>query len=114
MSCQLLDNGPRKLRRINGKPVNKKSPVLTKKQGEKLLRRDLAMIAKAVHWLGSPKLTPNQFLATVSLIFNISSDNFRAPVKFVKGYCVTITMELPTSGGSGKGMDQTGVFCHGC
>ena len=47
-------------------------------QREKLVRRDLAMTEKAVHWLVGPKLTSNQFSATVSLVFNISSGNFRA------------------------------------
>ena len=46
-------------RGLNGKRVNKNSPALTKKQGEKLSRRDVAMTEKAVHWLVGPKLTPN-------------------------------------------------------
>ena len=37
------------LRGLNGKRVTKNSPALTKKQGEELLRRDLAMTEKAVH-----------------------------------------------------------------
>ena len=57
--------------------MDKNSRALTKKQGEELLRRDLAKIARAVHWLVGPKLTSNQFLATVSLEFNISSNHFR-------------------------------------
>ena len=36
------------------------------------------MAEKAVHSLVGPKLTPNQFSATVSLVFNIGSGNFRA------------------------------------
>ena len=63
---------------LNGKRVNKDSRALTKEQGEELLRRDLAMIEKAVHWLVGPRLNPNQFSATVSLVFNIGSGNFRA------------------------------------
>lgn len=66
------------LRGLDGKRVTKNSPALTKKQGEQLLRRDLAMAEKAVHWLVGPKLTPNQFSATVSLVFNIGSGNFKA------------------------------------
>ena len=58
--------------------MNKNSPTLTKEQGEELLRRDLAMTEKAVHWLVGPKLTPNQFSATISLVFNIGSENFKA------------------------------------
>ena len=58
--------------------MNKNSPTLTKEQGEELLRRDLAMTEKTVHWLVGPKLTPNQFSATVSLVFNIGSGDFRA------------------------------------
>ena len=65
------------LRGLDGKRVNKNSPTLTKEQGEELLRRDLSMKEKAVHWLVGPKLTSNQFLATVSLEFNISSNHFR-------------------------------------
>ena len=34
------------LRGLDGKRVNKNSPALTKKQGEELLRRDLAMTEK--------------------------------------------------------------------
>ena len=52
------------LRGLNGKRVNKNSPSLTKEQGEELLRRDLAMTEKAVHWLVGPRLNPNQFSAT--------------------------------------------------
>ena len=33
---------------------------------------------KAVHTLVGPRLTPNQFSACVSLVFNIGSGNFRA------------------------------------
>jgi lysozyme len=66
------------LRGLNGKRVNKNSPPLTKEQGEELLRRDLAMTEKAVHWLVGPRLNANQFSATVSLVFNIGSGNFRA------------------------------------
>ena len=58
--------------------MNKNSPTLTKEQGEELLRRDLAMTEKAVHVLVGPRLNPNQFSATVSLVFNIGSGNFRA------------------------------------
>ena len=58
--------------------MNKNSPTLTKKQGEELLRRDLAMTEKAVHALVGPRLTPNQFSACVSLVFNIGSGNFLA------------------------------------
>ena len=53
--------------------MNKNSPTLTKAQGEELLRRDLAMTEKAVHALVGPRLNPNQFSATVSLVFNIGS-----------------------------------------
>ena len=66
------------LRGLNGKRVNKNSPALTKNQGEELLRRDLAMTEKAVHALVGPRLSANQFSATVSLVFNIGSGNFRA------------------------------------
>ena len=66
------------LRGLNGKGVNTNSTTPTKEQGEELLRRELAMIGKAVHWLVGPKLTPNQFSATVSLVSNIGSGNFRA------------------------------------
>ena len=55
------------LRGMDGKRVTKTSPALTKKQGEQLLRRDIAMTGKAVHVLVGPKLTPNQFSALVSL-----------------------------------------------
>ena len=58
--------------------MNKNSPILTKEQGEELLRRDLAMTEKAVHWLVGPRLNANQFSATLSLVFNIGSGNFRA------------------------------------
>ena len=58
--------------------MNKSSPTLTKAQGEELLRRDLAMTEKAVHALVGPRLSANQFSATVSLVFNIGSGNFRA------------------------------------
>ena len=63
---------------MNGKRVNKSSPTLTKAHGEELLRRDLAMTEKVVHWLVEPCLNPNQFSATVSLEFNIGSGNFCA------------------------------------
>ena len=66
------------LRGLDGKRVNKNSLTLTKEQGEELFRRDLAMTEKAVHWLVGPRLNPNQFSATVSLVFNIGSGNFRA------------------------------------
>ena len=66
------------LRGLNGKRVTKTSPALTKKQGEDLLRRDLSVAEKAVHALVGPRLTPNQFSACVSLVFNIGSGNFRA------------------------------------
>ena len=66
------------LRGLNGKRVNKNSPTLTKAQGEELLRRDLAMTEKAVHALVGPRLNPNQFPATVSLVFNIGSGTFKA------------------------------------
>ena len=66
------------LRGLNGKRVTKTSPALTKKQGEELLRRDLSVAEKAVHALIRPRLTPNQFSACVSLVFNIGSGNFRA------------------------------------
>ena len=66
------------LRGLNGKRVNKNSPTLTKKQGEELLRRDLAITEKAVHWLVGPQLNGNQFSAKGSLVFNIGSENFRA------------------------------------
>ena len=66
------------LRGLDGKRATKTSPTLTKKQGEELLRRDLAMTEKAVHALVGPRLTPNQFSAWVSLVFNIGSGNFRA------------------------------------
>ena len=36
------------------------------------------MTEKAVQALVSPRLNPNQFLATVSLVFNIGSGNFKA------------------------------------
>ena len=36
------------------------------------------MTEKAGQALESPRLNPNQFLATVSLVFNIGSGNFRA------------------------------------
>ena len=49
------------LRGLNGKRVTKTSPALTKKQGEELLRRDLAMTEKAVYALVGPRLTPNQW-----------------------------------------------------
>ena len=58
--------------------MNKSSPTLTKAQGEELLRRDLAMTEKAVHALIGPRLSANQFSATVSLVFNIGSRNFKA------------------------------------
>jgi lysozyme len=58
--------------------VNKNSPTLTKEQVEELLRRDLAMTEKAVHALVGPRLSANQFSATVSLVFNIGLGNFRA------------------------------------
>ena len=66
------------LRVLNGRRVNKNSPILTKEQGEELLRRDLAMTEKAVHWLVGLRFNANQFSATVSLVFNIGSGNFRA------------------------------------
>ena len=66
------------LRDLDGKRVNKNSPTLTKAQGEELLRRDLAMTEKAVHVLAGPRLSANQFSATVSLVFNIGSGNFKA------------------------------------
>ena len=66
------------IRGLDGKRVNKNSPTLTKEQGEELLRRDLAMTEKAVHALVGPRLNPNQFSATVSLVFNIGFGNFRA------------------------------------
>ena len=66
------------LRGLDGKRVNKNSPTLTKAQGEALLRRDLAMTEKAVHRLCGPRLNKNEFSATVSLVFNIGSGNFRA------------------------------------
>ena len=66
------------LRGLNGKRVTKTSPALTKKQGEDLLRRDLSVAEKAVHAFVGPRLTPNQFSACVSLVFNIGSGNFRA------------------------------------
>ena len=49
------------LRGLDGKRVMKTSPALTKKQGEELLRRDLAMTEKAVYALVGPRLTPNQW-----------------------------------------------------
>ena len=58
--------------------MNKTSPTLTKKQGEELSRRDLAMTEKAVHVFVGPRLSSNQFSACVSLVFNIGSGNFRA------------------------------------
>ena len=61
------------LRGLNGKRVNKNSPALTKERGEILLRRDLAMIEKAVHWFVGPRLNPNLFSVTLSLVFNIGS-----------------------------------------
>jgi len=36
------------------------------------------MIEKAIHALLEPWLNPNQFSATVSLVFNIGLGNFRA------------------------------------
>ena len=66
------------LRGMDGKRVTKTSPTLTKKQGEELLRRDLAVTEKAVHVFVGPKLTPNESSACVSLVFNIGSRNFRA------------------------------------
>ena len=66
------------LRGMDGKRVAKTNPALTKKQGEELLRRDLSVAEKAVHVLVGPNLTPNQFSACVSLVFNIGRDNFRA------------------------------------
>ena len=58
--------------------MSKTSPTLTKKQREELLRRDLSVAEKAVHALVGPRITPNQFSACVSLVFNIGSGNFRA------------------------------------
>ena len=58
--------------------MNKNSPILTKAQGEELLRRDLAMTEKALHALMGPGLNPNHFSATVSLVFNMGSGNFKA------------------------------------
>ena len=56
------------LRGLDGKRVTKTSPTLTKKQGEELLRRDLAMMEKAIHVFAGPRLSPNQFSACQSRI----------------------------------------------
>ena len=56
------------LRGLDGKWVTRNSPALTKKQGEELLRRDLAMTEKSVHVFVGPRLSPNQFSAYQSRI----------------------------------------------
>ena len=56
------------LRGLDGKRVTKTSPTLTKKQGEELLRRDPAMMEKAIHVFAGPRLSPNQFSACQSRI----------------------------------------------
>ena len=70
--------GYSRLRGLDGKRVNKNSPNLARAQGEDLLRLDLAMTEKAVHAFVGPLLNPNQFSATVSLVFDIGSGNFTA------------------------------------
>jgi len=64
--------------RTFGKRVTKNTPPINKQQGQTLLRRDLSVAKKAVRALVGPRLTPNQFSAYVSLVFNIGSGNFRA------------------------------------
>ena len=56
------------LRGLDGKRVTRNSPALTKKQGEVLLRRDLAMTEKAAHVFAGPRLSPNEFSACQSRI----------------------------------------------
>ena len=66
------------LRGLNGKRVTKNTPPIDKQQGQTLLMRDLSVAEKAVHALVGPRLTPNQFGARVSLVFNIGRGNFSA------------------------------------
>ena len=91
--------------------MNKNSPTLTKAQGEELLRRDLAMTEKAVHVLVGPRLNPNQFSATVSLVFNIGSGNFRASQ--IRSRLLREDFEgAAESGGSGVEVGLLGASCQ--
>ena len=99
------------LRGLNGTRVNKNSQTLTKAQGEELLRRDLAMTEKAVHALAGPRLNPNQFSATVSLVFNIGSGNFRAFQ--IRSRLLREDFEgAAESGGSGVEVGLLGASCQ--
>ena len=73
-------------------------------QREKLVRRDLAMLVGQ----GYQRTNSLQPLVSYSTLDRV----IFAPAKFVKGSYVTITMEPRTSGGSGEGVDLTGVFCQ--
>ena len=100
------------LRGLDGKRVNKKSPTLTKAQSEELLRRDLAMTEKAVHALVGPRLNPNQFSATVSLVFNIGSGNFRASQIRSRLLREDFEGAADISGGNGVEAALAGEFCQ--
>ena len=78
LSCRLLDHGLWKPSRFGWQTGDQEQPDSNNSQGEELLRRDLAMTERGGHVLVSPRLSANQFSATVSLVFNIGSGNFCA------------------------------------
>lgn len=60
-----------------GPPNVKAGMVITKKEGEKMLQKDLQKYAKAVDDAVNVTLTDNQFGALVSFCYNVGPTNFR-------------------------------------
>ena len=70
------------------------------------------MTKKAVRALVGRGLSANQKCQRMSVWYSTLARVIFVPAQLVKDYCVTITMELRTSGGGGEGVDLTGVFCQ--
>ncbi len=69
---------------VDGKPITIDHPMITRAQGEELLRAGLQEAEQAVQRLIHAPLNPNEFSALTSFTYNVGSGNFHASTMRMK------------------------------